>query len=77
MTALNFCNYSVWMDADLKSLESKIAQFVEFCQQLRADNQQLRQQLASAVGESKRLEEKIVAATDRLEGLLTHIPDEA
>ena len=65
------------MDTELKALEGKLTQFVEFCQQLRADNQQLRQQLASAVGESKRLEEKIVAATDRLEGLLTHMPDEA
>ena len=65
------------MDAELKALEGKLTQFVEFCQQLRADNQQLRQQLASAVDESKRLEEKISAATGRLEGLLTHIPDEA
>ena len=65
------------MDAELKALEGKLTQFVEFCQQLRADNQQLRQQLASAVDESKRLEEKITAATGRLEGLLTHIPDEA
>ena len=65
------------MDAELKALEGKLTQFVEFCQRLRADNQQLRQQLASAVDESKRLEEKISVATGRLEGLLTHIPDEA
>jgi len=65
------------MDAELAALEGKVTQFVEFCQRLRADNQQLRQQLASAVGESKRLEEKIDAATHRLEGLLTHMPDEA
>ena len=43
MTALIFSNYSVCMDADLKSLEGKITQFVELCQRLRADNQQLRQ----------------------------------
>jgi cell division protein ZapB len=65
------------MDPELTALEDKLTQFVEFCQQLRADNQELRQQLASAVGESKRLEQKITAATDRLEGLLTHLPDEA
>ena len=65
------------MDAEMKALEGKLTQFVEFCQQLRADNQQLRQQLASAVDESKRLEEKISAATGRLEGLLAHMPDEA
>ncbi len=65
------------MDADLNALEGKLSQFVEFCQRLQADNQQLRQQLAAVTGESKRLEEKINAATTRLEDLLTHIPDEA
>ena len=62
------------MDADLKSLESKIAQFVELCQRLRADNQQLRQQLASAVSQSKRLEDKVNTATARLENLLAQMP---
>ena len=65
------------MDAEIKALEGKLRDFVEFCQRLRADNVQLRQQLASAVDESKRLEEKINAAAERLEGLLTQIPDEA
>ena len=64
------------MDADLKSLEQKLGQFVELCQRLRADNQQLRQELASAVSESKRLEEKISIATTRLEALLSHMPAE-
>ena len=76
MTALIFCNYSVCMEAEIKSLEGKIGQFVEVCQRLRADNQQLRQQLASAVNQSKRLEEKISSATSRLEILLTQIPAE-
>ena len=74
MTALNFCNYSVCMDADLKSLENKIGQFVELCQRLRADNQQLRQQLASAVSQAKRLEDKVNTATARLETLLAQMP---
>lgn len=75
MTALIFSNYSVRMDAELKSLESKVNQFVEHCQRLRADNLQLRQQLATAASQSKRLEEKITAATSRLEGLLTQMPE--
>ena len=62
------------MEAELKSLENKVNQFVELCQRLRADNQQLRQQLASAVNQSKRLEEKVNAATTRLQGLLEQIP---
>ena len=64
------------MEAELKSLEGKLGQFVELCQKLRADNQELRQQLASAVNESKRLEEKISNATSRLETLLSQMPAE-
>jgi cell division protein ZapB len=64
------------MDAQLKSLEDKINQFVALCQRLRADNQQLRQQLASAQNENKQLSDKIGAAKTRLETLLTHIPEE-
>jgi uncharacterized protein (TIGR02449 family) len=62
------------MDADLKSLENKIAQFVELFQRLRADNQQLRQQLAATAGQVKRLEEKVSTATTRLESLLAQMP---
>ena len=64
------------MDAELKALEGKLGQFIELCHKLRADNQELRQQLASAVSESKRLEEKISTATSRLESLLSQIPAE-
>ena len=64
------------MDAELKSLERKLSQFVEMCQRLRADNQQLRQQLESAMSSNKQLSEKIGAATDRLETLLSQIPEE-
>ena len=60
----------------MKALEGKLTQFVELCQRLRADNVELRQQLASAVTRSKRLEEKIDAASTRLEGVLTQIPAE-
>ena len=64
------------MDADLKALEQKLTQFVEVCQRLRADNQQLRQQLASAVSSNQQLTEKIGTATNRLESLLNQIPEE-
>lgn len=73
---MNFCNYSARMEAELKSLEAKVGQFVELCQRLREDNQQLRQELASAVSQSKRLEEKISSATSRLETLLAQMPPE-
>jgi cell division protein ZapB len=62
------------MEAELKSLEDKINQFVQLCQQLRSENIELRQQLASATSENKHLTEKISAAAGRLEALLTQIP---
>jgi cell division protein ZapB len=64
------------MDTELRTLEEKIGQFVELCQRLRADNQQLRQELASALSQSKQLEEKISSATLRLEALLGQMPAE-
>jgi cell division protein ZapB len=64
------------MDAQLRSLELKINQFVALCQRLRADNHQLRQQLVSAKNENKQLSDKIGDAKTRLETLLTQIPDD-
>jgi len=64
------------VEQELKALESKLGQFVELCHRLRDDNQELRQQLAFAVDQSRRLEEKINTATTRLETLLRQIPAE-
>ena len=64
------------MESELKSLENKLGQVVELCQRLRTDNQQLRQQLASALSENKQLTEKIDTASDRLETLLEQLPED-
>ena len=64
------------MEADLKALEEKIGQFVELTQRLRADNSSLRQQLAQAMNENKRLSEKVDGAKARLEALLERMPDD-
>ena len=64
------------MDAELRSLEDKVSQFVALCQRLRADNHQLRQQLVSAQSENKQLSEKIGGAKTRLESLLALLPEE-
>ncbi|MGQ0523137.1 MAG: hypothetical protein ACT4P8_05695 [Betaproteobacteria bacterium] len=64
------------MDAELKSLEQKINEVAEYCQRLRADNHQLRQQLASVLDENQRLGQKIDSATSRLENLLNQLPEE-
>jgi uncharacterized protein (TIGR02449 family) len=64
------------MEAEFKSLERKLTQFVELCQRLRDDNQQLRQQLASAISDNKQLTDRIGTASNRLENLLNQIPEE-
>ena len=74
LTWKGFSNYSALMEAELKSLEEKINQFVQLCHRQRTENIQLRQQLAGATSENKHLSEKINAATNRLEALLTQFP---
>jgi cell division protein ZapB len=64
------------METELKSLEQKLNQVVELCHRLRTDNQELRQQLASALSENKQLAEKIDSASDRLENLLHQLPED-
>jgi cell division protein ZapB len=64
------------METELKSLEQKLNQVVELCHRLRTDNQELRQQLASALSENKQLAEKIGSASDRLENLLHQLPED-
>ena len=62
------------MEAEFNSLEAKVQQFVELCERLRAENSDLRQQLAAAQNDAKRLNEKIDGAKTRLEGLLNRLP---
>ncbi len=62
------------MEAEFNSLETKVAQFVSLCERLRAENVELKQQLAAARTDAKRLHEKIDGARSRLEGLLSRLP---
>lgn len=62
------------MEAEFNSLEAKVAQFVTLCERLRAENQELRRELATARTDAKRLHEKIDGAKERLEGLLSRLP---
>jgi cell division protein ZapB len=62
------------VEAEFNSLETKVAQFVSLCERLRAENVELRQQLAAARTDAKRLHEKIDGARSRLEGLLSRLP---
>ena len=62
------------MEAEFGSLEAKVAQFVALCERLRAENHELRQELAVARTDARRLHEKIDGAKARLEGLLSRLP---
>jgi cell division protein ZapB len=74
LTQRGFCNIVRTVEADFNSLEAKVAQFVSLCERLRAENNVLKQQLAAARVDAKRLLEKIDGAKARLEGLLSKIP---
>ncbi len=63
------------VEAEFTSLEAKVAQFVGLCERLRAENITLRQQLAAAQNDAKRLNEKIDGARTRVEQLLSRIPE--
>lgn len=76
LTTNSGAHYSVAMDAELDSLDAKIALLVQLCQQLRHDNTDLRQQLASAQSENRQLYDRIAAAKLRLEALLERIPED-
>ena len=63
------------MDADFASLEAKVAQFVNLCERLRAENTDLRQQLAAAQGDARRLNDRIDSARTKLTQLIERLPD--
>jgi cell division protein ZapB len=65
------------MEAELDVLEGKLNQLVQLCQRLRKDNSDLRQQLVAAQNQNKQLTEKIEGARQRLEVLLSRMPEDA
>jgi cell division protein ZapB len=63
------------MDAELDSLEEKLAQLVRRLETLREESRELRQQLANRTDENARLGEKLATAKSRIEALLKQIPE--
>jgi cell division protein ZapB len=63
------------MDSELANLEEKIGQTVALCQKLRGENVDLRQQLAIAQSDNKKLADKVEHARVRLESILQQIPE--
>ena len=63
------------MDAELSGLEQRLAHLIQRLEALRAENLELRQQLAARTDENARLGEKLSAAKSRIEALLKQIPE--
>jgi septal ring factor EnvC (AmiA/AmiB activator) len=62
------------MDQELSRLELKISRVVEQCALVRAENIDLRQQVASQNDEIKRLKEKLKESGDRVSRLVESLP---
>ena len=62
------------MDQELNRLEQKVSRVVEQCARLRADNIDLRQQVAAQNDEIKRLKETLEESRSRLSVLVEQIP---
>ena len=60
---------------ELNALESKIAQVAALCRALRAENAQLKQQLATAENDKINLAERMASARGRLEQLVLQLPE--
>ena len=65
------------MNVELETLEAKIEQVVALVQQLRAENEVLRNQMVAAEAERLHLRQTMTAARERLEGLMDKIPEDA
>ena len=72
---MNFFNYSERMEADLKSLEEKIGKLITLCANLREENGQLRGDLSQMQIAADQLKSKMLLASNKLEDLLTAIPN--
>jgi cell division protein ZapB len=65
------------MHSELDVLDQKLAQLVQLTQRLRAENQQLRQEVASALSLQRKSQDKVNEASQRLEKLLSQLPESA
>ena len=65
------------MNTEIEALERKIEEVIALVQQLRAENEVLRNQMAAAETERLELRQKMTVARERLEGLLGKIPDDS
>jgi cell division protein ZapB len=74
---MNFLIYSGAMEADLKSLEEKISKLISLCGKLREENGQLRDDLSQAQQKTDTLKNNMLLASNKLEVLLSNVPNDA
>jgi cell division protein ZapB len=65
------------MKIELDALEGKLEQLVQLSQRLRVENRQLRQELATALSQSSKMNDKMENARQRLENLLAQLPEDS
>jgi cell division protein ZapB len=65
------------MQSELDALDQKLAQLVQLSQRLRAENMLLRQEVASALSQQRKSQDKVSEAAQRLEKLLGQLPEDA
>lgn len=64
------------MQGELNILENKLTQLMQLTKRTRAENHQLRQDLAEALSLARQGDDKINNAKTRLENILSKLPDE-
>lgn len=64
------------MSISLDQLERKVEQIVAVCSGLRTENQALRARVAGLEADKAGLRQKVDSARERLEALLTRLPEE-
>ncbi len=65
------------MQSELDALDQKLSQLVQLAQRLRAENLQLRQEVAAALSQQRKSQDKVSEAAQRLEKLLSQLPEDA
>ena len=63
------------MENELDALEGKLAQLIQVSGKLRAENQQLRQELAHTLSSNRQCNDKVEIARARLTKLLGTLPE--
>jgi cell division protein ZapB len=64
------------MNIDIKGLEDKVSELIGLCVSLRAENQQLRDELNIAKQDTTKLKSNMLQASNQLEMLLDALPSQ-